>query len=148
MLSNVGILLIINTVIFALIIILSIIIIVYNVNMIKKNDEDFKKSKLYVESLSNNTIEDIQKMLESFIDECFQDYLAKNPEYATYDDISSDEELKIRNDVGNIVSLRLSEALLRKLSLYYNDKVIASIIADKIYIKVTAFVISTNKNTK
>lgn len=115
------------------------------INDNRKENKNWEKYKLNIETLNSACIEDIQKMLDSLIDECIADYLASNPEYINSEHITDAAELNMRKQVANLVSSRLSEALYDKLSLYYNRLTIPSIIADKIYLKITAYVIDVNK---
>ena len=59
--------------------------------------------------------------------------------------INSDREAEIRGEVINLVSSRISNAALDKVSLFYNVTNIADILADKIYIAVMNYVINHNQ---
>lgn len=124
-----------------------IAIVVFLISIIaenKKENAKWEQYKLNIETLNTACVEDIQKLLDNLIDECLSDYLASNPEYVNANYITDEAELNMRKQIANLVSNRLSEALYDKLSLYYNKFTIPSIIADKIYLKVTAYVIKIN----
>lgn len=113
----------------------------------KKENAKWEQYKLNIETLNTACVEDIQKMLDKLIDECLADYLASNPEYINAEYITDKMELQMRTQIGDLISARLSEALYDKLALYYNKLTIPSIIADKIYLKVTAYVININSKS-
>lgn len=113
----------------------------------KKENAKWEQYKLNIETLNTACVEDIQKMLDKLIDECLTDYLASNPEYINAEYITDKMELQMRTQIGDLISARLSEALYDKLALYYNKLTIPSIIADKIYLKVTAYVININSKS-
>ena len=113
----------------------------------KKENAKWEQYKLNIETLNTACVEDIQKMLDKLIDECLTDYLASNPEYINAEYITDKMELQMRTQIGDLISARLSEALYDKLALYYNKLTIPSIIADKIYLKVTAYVIKINSKS-
>lgn len=132
---------------FLIIGIFMIAIIVFLISIIaenKKENAKWEQYKLNIETLDAACVKDIQKLLDNLIDECMSDYLASNPEYVNTNYITDEAELSMRKQIANLVSNRLSEALYDKLSLYYNKFTIPSIIADKIYLKITAYVVKIN----
>ena len=108
----------------------------------------YRKEMLRMSEYSINSqavIDDnIPRLLNDIIDECFQDYqlmvLIPNPE--TH--ISEQREAQIRADLIAKVVERLSPMSLDKLSLRYNVSNIDRIIADKVYITVTNYVVQHN----
>jgi hypothetical protein len=78
------------------------------------------------------------------MDECMNDYMATHPEIAQQHYITEEEETQIRKDLSSLLINRMSVPFLNKLSLYYNSMTISSIIAEKIYIKVTGYVVENN----
>ena len=85
----------------------------------------------------------IPQILELFIEECFNDYKVK---YLILIDgfINTTKEAEIRKDLSEIVSSRISDKAIEKLSLYYNPANIGAVIADKIYITVMDYVAAHN----
>lgn len=111
----------------------------------KKKNLAFQKYKLHIEMLDSKLIEDIQNMLDSLIESCFVDYLANNPDIANSGYINTDTEVAIIKSVSNAVSAKISETMYDKLILYYNKNALSNIIAEKIYLRVTAYVIEINQ---
>ena len=118
-------------------------IIIYNIRY--KRKINFEKDKLCAEVITKTTVSDIQEMMSMFVDECFNDFLFFHPDYVNTKYINEADEKKIMDEVTNILSARLSESFVRKISFYYNAQIISSIFADKIYIKVTDYVVSVNQ---
>lgn len=85
-----------------------------------------------------------QGILLDIIDECFTDYkiMYLLPKSELY--ITDEREKQIRADLVSIVSERISEIAISKLTVRYNEASIAAIIADKIYIVVMNYVIEHN----
>ena len=96
-----------------------------------------KRQKTYIENISKESVEDIRLMLDSFIDECIDDYLVQHPELIYEHRISQQEEIDLRKAVAEMVQLRMSDAMFYKLALYYNRIAMGTIIGEKIYIKIT-----------
>lgn len=94
----------------------------------------------------NATInESIPALLDMIVEECFNEYIVLNVAYKNIDYINSEIEQEIMKGVGEMVSQRISSALLSKFSLYYNLKAISNIISGKIYLMVMDYVIETNE---
>lgn len=87
----------------------------------------------------------IPEILSLVINECFDDYKIKTLLPLEEGYINSEREAEIRQGLVAMVTSRLSTATLDKLSLYYNIKNIADIIADKIYIVVLNYIVQHNK---
>lgn len=110
--------------------------------------KEYKDAMIRLSQYSINSqavIDDaIPQLLNDIIDECFTDYkiLVLAPRQESY--ITPEREDEIRKDlIGKIVE-RLSPMSLDKLSLRYNISNIDRIIADKVYIAVTSYVVETN----
>ena len=86
----------------------------------------------------------IPEILSLVIDECFNDYKVKELLSIENEYINSEKEAEIRRGLTDIVTHRISNATLDKLSLFYNITDIAEILADKIYITVMNFAIAHN----
>ena len=86
----------------------------------------------------------IPQILDVIIDDCFKDYQIKVlvPMQELF--INDDREKKIREDLVDIVTDRLSPATLDKIGLFYNIREIDKIIADKIYITVMNYRVEHN----
>ena len=122
-------------------IILSIVVIVTN----EKHKKKIEEISLYQINTSANIDASIPHILEIIIEESFADYQVKSLVPLNEGFINTDREAEIRKELVNLVSSRISNAALDKLSLYYNIKNIADIMADKIYILIMNYVIEHNK---
>ena len=83
-------------------------------------------------------------ILDKFIAECLTDYtvMILAPRNEIY--ISDEREQEILSDLTAKVAERISPNLIERLSLYYNINSIDKVIADKISIAVTSYIISRN----
>lgn len=87
----------------------------------------------------------IVEVLELLINECFKEYRIISLEHLNEGYINSERESAIRKDLVEMVKVRLSGAMLDKLSLFYNIQNISEILASKIYIVVMNYVAEHNK---
>lgn len=93
----------------------------------------------------NTNIQNIDfELLDKIIATSFDEYVLLNG-YAYADYIDNETENKINREITEIVKSRISPAILDKLSVIYNLDTISEIIARKIYIYTTAFVVEKNK---
>ena len=102
---------------------------------------------IYQAHISAIISKDIIDILNCIIDDCFKDYQVKYlvPKYNnSY--ISEEAEAEIRRDLVELVTSRISDAAMDKISLFYNKRNIARIIGDKIYIAVTNYVVENNSH--
>ena len=86
----------------------------------------------------------IPELLELIINESFRDYQVMHLVALNEGFINSEREAQIRKELVNLVTNRISNASLDKLSLFYNLENIANILADKIYIIVMDYVVKHN----
>lgn len=114
-----------------------------NTHKNQKAVQEIMKYQIHVNADINSSIPEI---LDLVITECFNDYRIKFLEPIEQGYITSEREIEIRSDLVRIVTGRISEATLDKLSLFYNINSIADILADKIYICVMNYVVDHNKN--
>lgn len=108
----------------------------------RKNIERMTMYQINVTSTIDSSIPEILSMV---IRECFEDYQIKTLLPLEEGYINSEREAEIRKGLVEVVTSRLSSATLDKLSLYYNIKNIADIIADKVYITVLNYVVNHNQ---
>ena len=85
------------------------------------------------------------ELLNSFIEDCFMDYqlMILIPKREMY--ISDEREQEILSDLAAKVAERISPNLIDRLSQFYNPDSIDKIIADKISIAVTNYIINNNR---
>lgn len=83
-------------------------------------------------------------LLNSFIEDCFIDYqlMILIPKREMY--ISDEREQEILSDLAAKVAERISPNLIERLSQFYNPNSIDKIIADKISIAVSNYIINNN----
>lgn len=115
--------------------------------MVRSNIK-YKEAVLNLSKYQINTSVQIDDTIPGFlaliIDECFNDYKIKELVGSEDEYINSERESEIRKGLTNLVTQRISNAALDKLSLFYNISEIAEILADKIYITVMNYVIDHN----
>jgi len=92
-------------------------------------------------------IDAISEMFDTLIDSCFMEYFLFDPvEEGTY--INAEVERKIAIDITSKVISRITTEILSKLRLIYiidTEEELSDIIAKKVYIRVTDFIVSNNK---
>lgn len=115
--------------------------------MVRSNIK-YKEAVLNLSKYQINTSAQIDDGIPGFlaliIDECFNDYKIKELIGSEDEYINSERESEIRKGLTSLVTQRISNAALDKLSLFYNISEIAEILADKIYITVMNYVIDHN----
>ena len=110
-----------------------------------KHRKNMERLTMYQINVTSTIDSSIPEILSMVIRECFEDYQIKSLLPLEEGFINSTREAEIRRGLVEIVTSRLSSATLDKLSLYYNIKNIADIIADKVYITVLNYVINHNE---
>lgn len=100
---------------------------------------------IYTKSVIIRKIPDPIFELDNIISECIVEYLILN-QYEGTKYLSSNDETKIKKEVANMISSRLSDTMIEKLSIKYNELSIYTIIASRINMIVMRYVIETNKN--
>ena len=111
-----------------------------------KHRKNMERLTMYQINVTSTIDSSIPEILSMVIRECFEDYQIKTLLPLEEGFINSTREAEIRRGLVEIVTSRLSSATIDKLSLYYNIKNIADIIADKVYITVLHYVIEHNKS--
>ena len=106
----------------------------------RKNETDIYK----IELESGITLEDVNNELDKFIDDCFKEYRVFNINYMDRYYIKSEEQIKIKQDLGLMVGSRISPLLIRKLSLVYNGTQINDIVSHRVHIKIDQFAAEFN----
>lgn len=109
-----------------------------------KNQKIAQKLLKYQIDVNSTIDKSIPEILDLVITECFNDYRIKFLDPVENGHINAEREAEIRKDLIDIVTGRISEATLNKLSLFYNINSIADILGDKIYICVMNYVIAHN----
>lgn len=131
----------------ALLIIMAVVLIALATIVVITNIR-YKKKLLEISMYQINTSAQIDgsipEILSLVIDECFNDYKIKELLPVQDEYINSEKEAEIRKGLINMVTHRISNAALDKLSLFYNIADIAEILADKIYITVMNYVLNHN----
>lgn len=111
-------------------------------NIHKNKLEELSLYQIHVQATID---ESIPEVLDLVIRESFNDYQLKSLYPLNEGYINSDRETEIRGELIALVSSRISNAALDKISLFYNITNIADVIADKIYIAVMNYVIEHNR---
>lgn len=117
----------------------NIIILIKSMNNKINNDINIGNSKMNASSL-----EECNQMIDGFISREFDNYCAKNLNFRNIDVISDKQQDIIRKDLLRLIQERMSTNILYKMSLFYEVDKIPDIIAEKVYLLVTAYVISVD----
>lgn len=120
---------------------LSIAVVILN-NIHKNKIEEITLYQIHVQSQIDETVPEV---LDLIIRESFNDYQLKSLYPLNEGYINSERETEIRGELIALVSSRISNAALDKVSLFYNVTNIADVLADKIYIAVMNYVIEHNR---
>ena len=122
----------------------TVILILYHRNNVKHQRELLELGR-YSSNIQAIIDSSIPKILESIINDAFQDYqiMTLIPRQELY--INSEREKEIRKDLVEKVVTRISPMALDKVSLFYNIHQIDEIIADKVYIIVMNYVVEHNR---
>lgn len=134
-----------STITIIVLILLNLIISIYS----KINDIRIKKinnrNNMYVANINAVIDESVYKLLDTLIEECFNEYLVLNVLYNKPDYINNELENEICTNVANLVGSRISPTLIDKLSLVYNPNMIGELIAKKTYIYTLNYTVQTNQ---
>lgn len=137
-----------NRIILAMIFVVVLMIFGVCVLAVVLNHKHFKSSERltrYQINVSSQIDGSIPQILDLIINDCFDDYKVKFLVPLNLGHINSEEEDNIRRGLAEMVTARISNNTLEKLSVFYNIANIADIIADKIYINVMSYVVEHNK---
>lgn len=120
------------------------IIVIYSIHSNNRHRKKIEQLTEYNIHTSANIDMSIPEILNLIIQDCFTDYKVKTLLPLQEGFINATREDQIRQALVEMVSGRISNAALDKLSLFYNIQNIAAIMADKIYITVMQYVIDHN----
>lgn len=109
-----------------------------------KYRKNLEKLSYYQINTAAKIDQSIPELLELIISESFRDYQVIHLVHLNEGYINNEREAQIRKELVNLVTNRISNATLDKLSLFYNLENIANILADKIYIIVMDYVVKHN----
>lgn len=127
--------------IFAVIVLCMLGIVVYSTCQHRKKMAELM---MYQINVTANIDKSIPEILNLIIQESFDDYQVKFLAPMNEGYLKPEREIEIRKDLVDIVTKRISSATMDKLSLIYNPRNIADILADKIYITVMKYVADHN----
>jgi len=100
---------------------------------------NFKIEQFYL----TTSFENVNKELDALITECIVEYMTMNG-YDGDSFISMKQEDRIRTEIVNMVTAKISDNLILKLSTYYNKKIVYEIIATRVYTTIMQFVVTNN----
>lgn len=114
--------------------------------LVSNHQHKKKIEELTLYQINTNSIIDmsIPETLGIIINESFDDYKVKELLPLEEGFINSERESEIRRGLTSLVTSRISNAALDKLSLFYNIENVADILADKIYIIVMQYTLDHN----
>lgn len=130
---------------FELLYIVTLFVVIYIAKRYFDSLSSIRDLKLLEIQLSQNIDNNIVDKLDDYLEDIFNDYILSSPKYLQQPYINSKDEEQMRQDLVDLVSDRMSPYLYQKLAIYYNENSIPDILANKIFLLVTAFV--ANKNT-
>lgn len=132
--------------------ILYIIITMAGIITIKKLLEHLNQTtamdKYEIDINQNYSVEDIVTELSNFVNFVFLDYTVMNIEVLQVDYVDENLENKIYRDVTDICSKRMSPIFINKLCLVYDISEINDILAEKVFLFTTQYVIDKNRMLK
>ena len=113
------------------------------------NNRQLRFNQSYMLSNLVIDIDAISEMFDILIESCFIEYFLFDPvEEGTY--MNAEMEKKIATDITSRVISRITTEILSKLRLIYiidTEEELSDIVAKKVYIRVTDFIVSNNKPT-
>lgn len=104
-----------------------------------RNQKTTARLKQYEINVNADIDESIPKILEAFVNTNWIDYRLKELDPMQIVTITPEHEKQIINDMSEICGDRLSDAMIDKLSLFWDIDSISSVIADKIYLTVVNY---------
>lgn len=119
-------------------------VVIYTVISNSKHRKAMEDISRYTVHTSAEIGSNIIEVLNIIIQDAFTDYSIKTLIIYEGQYINSEMEDEIRRGLVSLVSSRISNAAIDKLSLLYRPENIANIIGDKIYITVMNYVIAHN----
>lgn len=119
-------------------------VVIYTVISNSKHRKAMEDISRYTVHTSAEIGSNIIEVLNTIIQDAFTDYSIKTLIMYEGQYINAEMEDEIRRGLVSLVSSRISNAAIDKLSLLYRPENIANIIGDKIYITVMNYVIAHN----
>lgn len=134
---------IIQIIIFVLIC-MSVLTLIHNIIILIKTMNNKINKDININNVKMNatSLEECNQMIDGFISREFDNYCARNLNFRSIDVISDKQQDIIRRDLLKLIQERMSTNILYKMSIYYEPERIPDIIAEKVYLLVTAYVIS------
>lgn len=128
---------------------LAVFLVLFAIMIIENNKHKKRMESITRYQINSSAMIDasIPGTLDLIINESFLDYQVK---FLLAEElyITEERESEIRKDIVLLVTKRISNNALDKLSMFYNISNIADIMADKIYISVMNYVVEHNTNFK
>ena len=113
------------------------------------NNRQLEFNQSYMLSNLIIDIDAISEMFDILIDSCFMEYFLFDPvQEGTY--MNAEMEKKIATEITSKVISRITTGILSRLKLIYvidTEQELSDIVAKKVYIRVTDFIVSNNKPT-
>ena len=121
------------------------IIIIYAIRSYNKAKTSESALTQYSLNLAAPLHEDMAPILDNMITKALDEYRVLNLGYKN-EYINEKQEQEIVNAVKDSISNRISPVFMDRLSLQYNKDALPDVIAKKIILHVTAFVVENNSN--
>lgn len=108
--------------------------------------EKYIKVKEYDINTNIKILENDFLLLDTLIEGCLKEYILVSGLHSV-DFIKESDEIKMNTGVSELLKNRLSNLVLTKLHMIYKADKLSDVIASKIYLHITAYVIEHNKPT-
>lgn len=106
---------------------------------------NYKKEKEMIELVEFDQFKELDKVLDKYIEECYnRDVGFFNPT-AVSDYISENEQIRLMKELKDSVASNMSEVFKNKLELYYGKDRVANILSTKCFIFITLMAAGNNK---
>lgn len=129
----------------SILLLIGILYCIYNYIKIRNRALDIEEFKTMSEFKFKDSKNSISNFLNEFITDCLQDYVLYHivPDSAL-DYINKDKEDEIRKGVTDMVMMRLSDSIIKKITICYSFDHFNVIIAEKIFVIVSIYVADFN----
>ena len=121
-------------------------------NIIERDTLVLESKKLEFEKRKLDLEMEIDEMsfglLDIFIQKCIDNYLVMNPKYGEMVYINSEEQTNLNKGVNKKVVDEMSESFYNRLTVIYEIDKLASIIAERVYIRTMYYIVEKNKTKK
>lgn len=107
---------------------------------------DYKKEKELLDLIKFDQFQELDKILDAYIEECYnRDVGFFNPKIIN-DYISEKEQIRLMQELKNSVASNMSKSFRKKFELYYGEDRLDSILSTKCFIYITLLAAGNNSS--